>query len=113
MALVASPWHLVILLFAVGWAVAPLQAAVSTISQREVTNEYRGRTGAALNTVLTAANVASMAIAGGVAAAIGVRGVFIMAGGIALAAALVAGMLFARARMDPFVATEGVPTAAV
>ena len=86
-ALVGAPWHLMIILFLVGWAIAPLQASVSTLVQTEVDDEMRGRTGSAMNTVVTAASVSSMAIAGGLAAWISVRGVFVISGGIALLAA--------------------------
>jgi len=94
MALATTPWHLMIILFAVGWMITPLQASVSTLVQTEVADELRGRTGAALNTVVTASQVTSMALAGVAAAAIGVRWVFVAAGGIAVLSGIVTAALF-------------------
>lgn len=93
-ALVQAPWHLMIVLFIVGWFITPLQASVSTLVQTEVEDEMRGRTGAALNTVVTAASVGSMALAGGAAALMSVRGVFTVAGAIAVLAGVVTWILF-------------------
>jgi MFS family permease len=86
MALATAPLHMVIILFCVGWMVTPLQASVSTLVQTEVDDEIRGRTGAALNTVLTGSQVASMALAGVAATALGTRAVFVIAGAIAVIA---------------------------
>ncbi len=92
--LVQAPWHLMVILFAVGWFITPLQASLSTLVQTEVPDEVRGRSGAALNTVVTAASVTSMALAGGAAALMSVRGVFAVAGGIAVMAGAVTWWLF-------------------
>jgi len=89
-------------LFAVGWFVTPLQASIATLFQPEVEAEKRGRAGSALNTVMTGAQVASMALAGAFAADAGVRGVFVAAGAIALLATLVTIQLF-----------RGIPLAAM
>ncbi len=94
MSLANAPWHLMLCLFAVGWMITPLQASASTLIQTEVTDEVRGRTGAALSTVITGASVASMALAGATAAAVGVRGVFVIAGMFGLVSAVVTGLLF-------------------
>ncbi len=94
MSTVQSPWQLVVILFLVGWAISPLQASVSTLVQTEVDDAVRGRTGSALSTVLTGANVVSMAFAGTLAAGIGVRNVFLVSGVIALAAAGLAASMF-------------------
>jgi MFS family permease len=94
MSTVQSPWQLVVILFLVGWAISPLQASVSTLVQTEVDDEVRGRTGSALNTVLTGANVVSMAFAGTLAAGIGVRNVFLVSGAIGVAAAGLAAWMF-------------------
>ena len=88
------PWHLMVILFLAGWAISPLQASVSTLVQSEVPDEMRGRTGSALSTVLTGANVASMGLAGGLAAWLGVRSVFVISGGFALVAAALTLVLF-------------------
>lgn len=94
MSLATAPWHLIIILFFVGWVVAPLQASVSTLVQTEVEDAVRGRTGAALNTVLTGSQVASMALAGVAATALGTRSVFVIAGVIAVIAAASTLVLF-------------------
>lgn len=86
MSLVEAPWHLMVILFMVGWVIAPLQASASTLIQTEVSDEMRGRTGSALNTVVTSASVASMAIAGVLAGLITVRGVFVASGIVAMIA---------------------------
>ncbi len=99
MALATAPWHLMIVLFAVGWLITPLQASVSTLVQTEVPDEMRGRTGAALNTVVTASQVTSMALAGVAAAAVGVRWVFVIAGAVAVLSGIVTAALFRNAEV--------------
>lgn len=94
MSLAQVPWHLMLILFLVGWAISPLQASVSTLVQSEVPDEMRGRTGSALSTVITGANVASMGLAGGLAAWLGVRSVFVVSGAFALAASALTLVLF-------------------
>jgi MFS family permease len=94
MAAVTAPWHMIIILFTVGWMITPLQASVSTLVQTEVEDEVRGRTGAALNTVLTGSQVASMALAGVAATALGTRSVFVLAGVIAVIASAATVVLF-------------------
>lgn len=93
-ATVTTVWQFMLALFAVGWFVTPLQAGVSTIVQSEVPDAMRGRIGAALQTILQTANVGSMALAGVAAAAIGSRGVFVAAGGLAVVGGLVGLALF-------------------
>lgn len=93
-ALVSEPWQLMVVLFAVGWFVTPLQASVSTLVQSEVPDEMRGRIGSALGTVIGSANVASMALAGLAAALIGTRGVFVLSGVFAVTAGLLTVWLF-------------------
>jgi MFS family permease len=80
MSLAQSVWHLIGLLFAVGWFVTPTQAAISTIVQTEVPLEALGRVSSSLGTISTTAQVASMALAGVAAAAFGLRTVFVVAG---------------------------------
>lgn len=92
--LVTEAWHLMLVLFAVGWFVTPLQASVSTLVQSEVPDDMRGRIGSALGTVIGSANVASMALAGGAAALLGTRNVFIASGVIAVIAGLLTIWLF-------------------
>jgi MFS family permease len=92
--LVTAPWQLMIVLFAVGWFVTPLQASISTLVQSEVPDEMRGRIGSALGTVIGSANVASMALAGVAAAVIGSRGVFVLSGIFAVVAGMLTVWLF-------------------
>jgi MFS family permease len=94
MAAVGNVWHLIGLMFAVGWVITPLQASVQTIVQRTVPGSKLGRVGALLSTVMTATNVISMAAAGVIAGAIGVRSVFALAGLIAIGAGVVTVAVF-------------------
>jgi MFS family permease len=91
---VSNVWQLGALLFVVGWFVTPLQASFATIIQTETPPELLGRTGSALNAAATASNVAAMAIAGGVAAVVGVRSVFVIGGVVVFISALVAFLMF-------------------
>jgi MFS family permease len=93
MALISEAWHLVIALFMIGWFVTPLQASAHTILQREVDPSMLGRAGAGFSTVATTANVASMALAGVAAAYLGVRGVFLASGVLAVCAGALAWVL--------------------
>lgn len=92
-----APWHLMVILFLIGWAITPLQASVSTLVQTEIPDGLLGRTGAALTTVTTAASVASMALAGVLASTFGVRGVFVLAGAVGVLAAVLTFIEFRRA----------------
>jgi MFS family permease len=86
-------WHLMLLLFAAGWFVTPVQASVTTILQTSVPPDLRGRAQATVSTLVTGANLASMSLAGVAAAVAGIRpvfvaaGVIVVAGGVASAAA--------------------------
>lgn len=80
--------------FVFGWFLTPLNAAIGTIMQVTVENRLRGRASAAFGTLIGTANIASMALAGVVAAAIGVRAVLIGAGALVAAAGLLAAWLF-------------------
>jgi len=85
-----NAWSVGLALFVVGLTVMPVQVAVSTIMQRHVPNEMRGRVGAALNTVLSLASVISMALSGVLGDALGIRQVFFLSGVIAMGAGLFA-----------------------
>ncbi|NJN44089.1 MAG: MFS transporter [Anaerolineae bacterium] len=91
---VTAAWHLILILFAAGWFITPLQASAQTIAQTAVPDEVRGRTGAANNAFLTTANLISMAAAGLLADAVGVRNVFIISGIVVASAGLVAALMF-------------------
>jgi MFS family permease len=109
-ALSGTIWHLLLILFAVGWLVTPLQAAVATIMQTAVDDHMRGRIGAALNTVLSTASLVSMGLAGVFGQLVGIRTVFILAGIVTVLAGLAAIMIF-RAPA-PEVTLEGAEPAA-
>jgi MFS family permease len=108
MAASTRPWHLMALLFAVGWFVTPVQASVSTILQSEVPDRSRGRALASFSTMVTGASVASMALAGVAAEAIGIRAVLVVSGAIAVSAGLTSAGVFRSAR--PAVVEMPLPT---
>jgi MFS family permease len=83
-------WIVLIALFLLGLCLTPLQAAVSTLMQRTVPDDKRGRAGSALNTAMTLASVISMAAAGVLGETIGIRSVFYAAGGLAVVSGLLA-----------------------
>lgn len=93
---VSAIWQVILILFLVGWLVSPLNAAASTILQTSVAGSARGRVGAALNAITSAASIASMAAAGVLGAAIGVQNVFLVAGLVTAGSAVVAFVLFRR-----------------
>ncbi len=82
------------ILFAIGLAIAPTQAGVSTLAQTLIEDRMRGRVGGALGAAVSAANVASMGAAGVAAAAIGIRSVYVVSGAICVVAGLVSWYLF-------------------
>jgi MFS family permease len=98
MAASTHAWHLIALLFAVGWFVTPVQASVSTILQTEVPDRSRGRALASFSTMVTVANVASMALAGVAAEAAGIRTVLVVSGAIAVSAGLASAGVFRSTR---------------
>jgi MFS transporter, DHA3 family, macrolide efflux protein len=91
---VTEVWQVILLLFAVGWLVTPLQAAIMTIVQTEAAEHVRGRVAALLSTATTTAGVLSMAIAGVFGDLIGVRGVFLGGALVVLLAAVASFVLF-------------------
>lgn len=93
-------WQVMVLLFLVGLSVGPVQAGANTLSQTLIDDSMRGRVGGALNTLVSAANVASMGLAGVAAAAIGTRNVFLVSGGVVFLAGLLALWLFRELRED-------------
>jgi MFS family permease len=97
-------WHLLILLFFVGLSVGPVQAGANTLSQTLIEDSMRGRVGGALNTLISAANITSMGLAGLAAAAIGVRNVFLASGCLVLFSGVLAFWLFRELRETPDVA---------
>jgi MFS family permease len=94
MAASTRPWHLMGLLFAVGWCVTSVQASVSTILQTEVPPPSRGRAHASFATMVGTASLASMALAGAAAEAVGIRLVLVASGAIAVAAGAASAAVF-------------------
>src|SRR4051794_38223701 len=82
MSRVTEIWQVLIVLFAVGWFITPLQAAVVTVLQLGVPDGQRGRIMAALQAAMSGAGVLSMAFAGIAGDLVGVRTVFVAAGAI-------------------------------
>jgi MFS family permease len=93
-AAVTQVWHIMLLLFPIGMAIMPVNAAIATLTQTLVSDELRGRIGAALQTMIGAANITSMALAGVLAGLMGVRNVFLMAGAFAILAGIIAIPIF-------------------
>ncbi len=100
MSAIANVWHLILLLFAAGWIMTPLQVAIATLTQTAVSDEARGRISAATNTVLSASNVISMALAGVLAGVVGVRNVFIISSALCALAGLGAALIFQGVETD-------------
>jgi MFS family permease len=94
LALVQGIWSLFIILFFIGLMSTPLNTAISTLVQLVVDNEMLGRVSAALGAIIQVASLVSMFAAGTLAAAIGVRNVFVVSGLLAIAAGLLAAVVF-------------------
>lgn len=89
-ALCSSPWQLLPLFFAAGWFIPPIQASVTTILQTSVPPALRGRTHATVSTLISAASLGSIALAGATAGALGLRTVFLLSGLIVVSAGFTA-----------------------
>jgi MFS family permease len=87
-------WQLAVLLFAVGWFVTPLEAALATILQTSTEDAQRGRVAATLHALMSAASVTSMALAGVFGDVVGVRNAFFLGGAVVGVAALAAWLCF-------------------
>lgn len=94
-------WHVMALLFVVGLSVGPVQAGANTLSQTLIEDHMRGRVGGVLSTLVSAANVVSMGLAGVAAAAIGTRNVFLASGLLVVGAGLLALWLFREMPLRP------------
>jgi MFS family permease len=111
-AVVPNVLGLMVLLFAVGWFVTPLQAASTTLLQTSTPDELRGRVLGAFQAATSTTTIISTAAAGVVADIIGVRLVVGIGGGIVLIGALAAWLLFAADRREEgadSVARRGAP----
>jgi len=91
---VGDIWQFCAILFAVGWIMTPLNSSAMTILQTAVSNDMRGRIGAAMNTLVTSANLLSMALAGVLGDALGARMVFVVSGACVVIAGLASAWLF-------------------
>lgn len=98
----AAVWQVMVLLLFVGLSVGPVQAGANTLSQTLIEDSLRGRVGGALNTLISAANITSMGLAGVAAAAIGTRNVFLVSGSIVAVSGLLAHRLFRELRKEPY-----------
>lgn len=94
LAAAANVWHVMFAMFAVGWFLTPLQAAMMTIVQTAAGDAARGRVVGALQASMSAAQVVSMAAAGVFADLFTIRDVFLAGGLLCLAGAVVAAALF-------------------
>lgn len=91
---VTSVWHVLLLLFVIGWFVTPLEAALGTIIQTSTEDRHRGRVASTFHAVTAAASVLSMALAGIFADVVGVRTVFVLSGVVVGVAAVAAWFMF-------------------
>jgi MFS family permease len=94
LSLAGNVWVVMAILFGVGLAVIPVQAATVTPLQRSTTDGVRGRVSAAFNAALSMTSIASMAAAGILADVVGMRMVFLAGGAIVGVGVLVAWILF-------------------
>jgi MFS family permease len=94
MSLVPGPWALLLVMFAVGLFVMPVQATTMTLVQRSTGDGSRGRVAGALNAAIQTASIGSMAAAGILADVVGMRMVFALGAVVTLLAAVVAAILF-------------------
>jgi MFS family permease len=108
---VTEIWHVLALMFAAGWFVAPAQAAIVTVLQQSVADAERGRIMSVLQAAMSASSVLSMAFAGIAGDVVGVRNVFLIAGAIVTIGSVVA--FFGYRGTTATVAAEpgGVPSA--
>jgi MFS family permease len=75
-----APWMVMAVLFAQGWFFLPVQATTMTIVQQATTDAIRGRVVGAVGSFTQTAMILSMAAAGIVSDAFGIRAVFLLSG---------------------------------
>ena len=92
---------MLVLLFAIGWFITPLQAAVVTIFQTGVTDDARGRVMSILQAAMSGASIGSMALAGIFGELVGIRNVFFLAAFVCGLGAVVAIILYRGVRPRP------------
>jgi sugar phosphate permease len=89
-----SVFHVVGLLFLMGWLITPAQASIVTLMQSGVDDARRGRVMATLQASMAGASVASMLFAGVFGDVLGVRTVFLLAGAIVTTGGILALVLY-------------------
>jgi len=89
-----SVFHVLGLLFLMGWLVTPGNAAVMTLMQAGVEDATRGRVMATLQAAMSGAGIASMLFAGVFGDLLGVRTVFRLAGAVVLAGGVLSLVLY-------------------
>lgn len=89
-----SVFHVMVVLFLMGWLITPAQASIVTMMQTGVDDAARGRVMATLQASMAGASVASMLFAGVFGDVLGVRTVFLLAGAIVTAGGILAGVLY-------------------
>ena len=94
MAMAPNPPVVLLILFAVGWFVMPIQVTSATLITLATDDTSRGRVGGALNAVVQLATIVSMAVAGILADVVTIRGVFVGGSAIVLVAAVLTWWLF-------------------
>lgn len=92
--LAVNIWTLLITMFLAGITITPIGSGYSTLLQTHAPKAMIGRVAAALNTCIQTFRVASMAVAGILGDAIGVRPVFWVAGIVCVVAGMLASVLF-------------------
>lgn len=93
-AAVSHVWQLMLILFTIGWFLTPLQASIATLMQTAVPDQLRGRTGAALGTLIQTANLFSMALAGIFGDVLGTRVTFALGGLVVVLSGVMSAMVF-------------------
>ncbi len=90
----STMWQLFLVMFLIGLASTPVNAGIATIMQTSVANEILGRVSAALHAVMNTMSLVSMFLAGSMAALIGVRTVFLVAGILVAVAGIASWQVF-------------------
>jgi len=91
---VTSVVQVMILLFAIGWFITPLQASVVTLMQTGVPDGARGRVMSTLQASMAGASIASMALAGAFGDLLGIREVFFLSAAIVVGGGLLSAVLY-------------------
>ena len=98
-----SLWVLIPALFVIGLVVIPNNSSVTTLTQQHASADIIGRASAALGTVITAAGLLSMALAGILGDAIGILTVIFIGGVLTVLAGLASIWLLSERRLGNIV----------